>query len=234
LAALAAALIAIGFGALGPSPVEAAPLSCTATATNVVGAHAGSLSIRVGVDVQCDEIAHLEVVLPGGARGEFDTDADGAFTGIAGDAYVCSGHPQPVSILATGDSGTWTGELAIENEAGAPVDPDGRGPICDVMLHPSFTYFTYSGAIATPEDAFADGNFTTVLPFGGSESLNGSAHVLGVFEYVPGATPSEWSWISWRPSAPAFANELHLLAPGHQYAVLTDAELAWVLPVDAP
>jgi hypothetical protein len=230
LAMLAAMLLAAVVWALPPKAAQAAPLTCSGTAANVVGAHAGSLSIRVGVTVQCDEAAHLELILPGGARGEFDTDLAGAFMGIAGDAYVCSGHPQPVSVLATSPTGAWSGTFPIGEETGAPVDPDGPGPICDVMLHPSFTYFTYEGAVATPAAAFADANFTAVLPFGSSSSLNGSNHIIAVFEYVPGQSPASWSWISWRPSAPAFANQLHALAPGHSYAVLTDAELAWVVP----
>jgi hypothetical protein len=226
---LAAVMVALA-SMVAATPAEAAPLSCSGTATNAVGAHAGSLSTRVGLDIQCDESAHLEVTLPGGWTQEFDTDASGAFFGVAGDAYVCSGNPQPVAVYATGASGTWTGLLSIDPEQGAPANPDGPGPVCDVLLHPSFNYVSYSGAIATPVDALADGQFNGVLPFEGSSSMNGSDHVLAVFELVPVSVPGTWEYHQWRPGAPDFVNTLHFLAPGHTYIVLTDAELAWTFP----
>jgi hypothetical protein len=215
-------------------PAEAAPLACSGTATNVVGAHAGSLSSRIGVDIQCDTAAHLEVTLPGGWTDEFDTDASGAFMGIAGDAYVCSGNPQPVAVYATTATETWTGLLTIEPEAGAPADPDGPGPVCDVLLHPSFNYVTYTGAIATPLTATTDGPFSDVLPFEGSQSPNGSEHIVAIFELVPVSVPGTWEYAQWRPGAPEFVNQLHFLAPGHTYIVLTDAELAWTFPAATP
>lgn len=213
--------------AFAPSAAEAAPLTCSGTAVNAVGAHAGSLSIRVGLTLNCDEQASFEVILPGGASASFDTDASGSFTGVAGDAYVCSGHPQPVAVVATGASGDWSGLLTIGTESGAPAPAGGPGQTCDLMLHPGFNYVTYDGPLADPATALANDHFTAVLPFGDSSSSNGADHIMAVFESVPGATPAERQWVQWRPGAPAAVNGLHTLVPGHSYAILTDAELAW-------
>ena len=171
---------------------------------------------RVCLTLQCDEAAGFEVILPGGASASFDTDATGAFTGVAGDAYVCSGHPQPVAVLASGASGDWSGLLTIGTEAGAPADPDGPGPVCDLMLHPGFNYVTYDGPLAEPSTVLANDHFTAVLPFGASSSSNGADDVMAVFESIPGAVPAERRWVQWRPSAPAAVNELHALRAGPQ------------------
>jgi len=227
----AAALLSM---TLHSSTAEAAPLTCSGAAVNAVGAHAGSLSIRVGLTLDCDEAASFEVTLPGGASASFDTDATGAFTGVAGDAYVCSGHPQPVAVLASGASGDWSALLTIGTEPGAPDDPDGPGPICDLMLHPGFNYVTYEGPLAAPATLLANNHFSAVLPFGASSSPNGADHVMAVFESIPGSVPAERRWVQWRPSAPAAVNELHALVPGHNYAILTDAELAWTFATATP
>src|SRR5690606_36917994 len=137
LAALGAGLLGVVMLMAGAATVEAAPLACTGTAEAVVGAGAGSLSPRVGVNIECDEPAMLQFTLPGGAQREFETEADGTFMGVVGGAYICNTAPASVAILGTTDAGDeWTGLIEITQPPQAPADSPPPGAECDVLLHP--------------------------------------------------------------------------------------------------
>ncbi|MFN8638686.1 MAG: hypothetical protein U0360_04335 [Dehalococcoidia bacterium] len=162
----------VALGTLAPQGARAqtppTPLTCTVNVVNVVGAHAGTLALRVGADAACGEPVSLEFTLPGGARSTFPSTATGTFTGIVGEGYVCAGKDDRVAVLATGAGGrSWLGLVTIGPEFGAPPVPAGTmGRACDVLLGPGLNYLNWGGPVSRVESAFAAGRFGAVIPRG--------------------------------------------------------------------
>lgn len=227
--ALLAPLLALAAVA-GASPATAqATLTCTATATDVVGAHAGTLAIRVGSTVDCGQQATLKFTLPGGERYTSTTDAAGQFTGVVGDAYLCQGQAANVSLLATAaDGSTWLGSVPINTEAGSP-SPTGYGPSCDVILQPNTNFFTWGGPLVPVTAGLSDQTLGSPLSHSDNVSTNPIDHISAVFGYDPHTN----TWLTWIPGAPAFTTTLQVLVPGESYAINSDADIPLTYPVSA-
>lgn len=215
--------------ATAASPAVAAP-ACTATATNVVGAHAGSLSSRIGATVQCDQAVTIEFTLPGAARVTYPSDASGYWMGIAGDGYLCQRSSAVIGVLArAADGSTWLATVPILTEAGTPP-ATGFGPDCDVLIGPSLNFFTWGGPLVVVSDGLSAQTLGSPLPRSDNASTDPLDHIASVSSYDPQAN----AFVTWIPGAPAFANTLHVLMPGVTYVLKADADIPLTYPVSAP
>ena len=205
-----------------------APLDCSFTVEEVVGAHAGSLSIRVGATVTCDRPAALAFTLPGGTLSEFSTEQTNTFFGVIGDAYVCFDHPAWVSLLARGADGTtWVGQAQITGVETAPA--------CDFLLRPGLNFVTWPGQATEVGAAFDSSRFGLPLSFSDNLSEDGRDHILAVWFFEPALYQTTGGrWRVWSPRLPAQLADLSLLAPGATYMVRTDAEVPWFIPGTPP
>lgn len=224
---LAIAAILGGGSAPGARAQTPGPLTCTVSVVNVVGAHAGTLALRVGATASCGEAVSLEFTLPGGAHSTFPSTPTGTFTGIVGEGYVCAGKDDRVAVLATGAGGrSWLGLVTIGPESGPPVPAGTIGRTCDVLLGPGLNYLSWSGPVSRVEDAFAAGRFGAVIPRGTVTSSAGLDQITSVSGYDPVAGV----WGTWIPGAPAAANTLRVLKPSLVYVVRSSADIEYRYP----
>ncbi len=220
-------LLAIAALAGGGATARAqSTLTCTASAVNAVGAHAGTLAIRVAATVDCGRQATLHFTLPGGERYAFDTDASGHFQGVAGDAYLCQSQAPNIAVRAVASDGaTWLQSVHIDTESGVPA-VSGYGPECDVLLQPNLNFFTWGGPLVSATDGLSRQTLGNPLPRSDNSSTNPVDHISAVEGYDPHSD----TWLSWFPGAPAFTATLSVLVPGESYVIRSDADIPLTYP----
>jgi len=186
-------------------------LACDLHAINVVGAHAGTLNLRIGIDGSCDGPGVYEFVFPGGALLRGDT-TDGSLH-LTQDAPVCGAGLHTVAGRYVSESGdVWQGDLVIENEDGSILE---GGADCDVLLQRGLTPVRWQGAAVLVTDAFGPD-----VP----------ADLVAVWLFDPVAQ----RWSVWAPGLPDALQGFFLLAPGVTYWFANGGDFEIALRFPAP